>query len=121
MMCVYVHKNATYPLEIITFLEAKEGGKLVAIPEYGDNENHLYLADKAYQNYQGALARVGALMDKMDYPKALNVYKSCHPLSCPEFYSGYSGTDEVNPYEGEPERAEWEAGVQFRLSESSKD
>ena len=101
MMCLWVYKNATYPLELINFLQAKNGEKVIAIQDYvGGAGSHLYLGKKSYSNYQSALTKVGALMDKMDYPGSLNIYKSSHPLSCPIFYSGYnSQNDDTNPYE----------------------
>jgi hypothetical protein len=110
MMQLWVSKNASYPLELITFLQAENGNKLIAIPDYVTDQL-LYLGAKSYPTYQSALTKVGALMDKMDYPKVVKEHKSSHPLSYPDFYRGYSG----EPYSDELDKAEWEAGKAYRL------
>lgn len=115
MMRFWVYQNGTYPLELITFLRASNGEKLIAIPDYS-LEQHLYLGTKSYSNYQSALTKVGALMDKMNYPKAVNVYKVTHPLSCPAFCSGYNG----EPYSSELDKSEWEAGKAYRLEQEDE-
>ncbi len=116
MMCVWVHKSATYPLELITFLEAANGEKVIAIPDYGDSDKYLYLGERSYKNYQTGLAKVGALMDKMNYPLALNIYKQSHPLSCVAFCKGYDSDNDINPFTDELEQTEWEAGRNFKFS-----
>jgi|TARA_R100001509_G_scaffold165766_1_gene149857 hypothetical protein len=118
MMQLWVYKNATFPLELITFLSAKNGEKLVAIPDYVDSDKFLFLGQKSYKTYQTALAKVGALMDRMDYPKTLKIYKASHPLSCPAFNQGYQGKGDFNPFTDESDIAEWEAGRAYRLSEA---
>ncbi|WP_062564637.1 hypothetical protein [Pseudoalteromonas shioyasakiensis] len=118
MMRLWVHKNATYPLELITLLSAANGEKLVAIPDYANPDNFLFLGEKSYKTYQSALTKVGALMDKMNYPKSLSIYKLSHPLSCPAFCRGYEGKDDLNPYTNESDIAEWNAGTAYRLSEA---
>lgn len=118
MMRLWVHKNATYPLELITFLSAENGEKLVSIPDYANSDNFLFLGEKSYKTYQSALTKVGALMDKMDYQKAINTYKVSHPLSCPAFCRGYEGKSDLNPFTDKSDMAEWEAGKAYRLSEA---
>ncbi len=123
MMCLWVYKNATYPLELITFLQSENAEKLIAIQDYvADGCSYLYLGDKSYKNYQSALTKVGVLMDQMDYAGSLNIYKSSHPLSCPIFCSGYDSQHNSNPYEeNTDEYTEWKSGKNFRLSESEKE
>lgn len=36
MMQLWVYKNASYPLELVTFLTAANGEKLIAFPDYSD-------------------------------------------------------------------------------------
>jgi len=81
---LWMLKQGTYPLELITFVKAKNGTKLIAIPSYG-SEEHYFLGAKSYESYQAALTKVGSLMDKMDVQKHLEEYKSTHPLSFPDF------------------------------------
>lgn len=81
MMTLWVIKNGTYPLELITFLRAKNEEKIIAIPQYVDPDEYLYLGAKSYATYQSALTKVGALMDKMNYSEALQIFKENHPLS----------------------------------------
>lgn len=119
MMQLWVYKKGTYPLELITFLNDNSGKKYIAIPDYCNPESSLYLDAKSYVTYQSALTKVGALMDKMNYPKALNEYKSSHPLSCPEFFCGYEGIVKINPYESEMERAEWDSGRAYRIEQGN--
>jgi len=123
MMCLWVYKNARYPLEVITFLQSENKEKLIAIQDYvGGGGSYLYLGEKSYISYQSALTKVGALMDKMDYVGSLNIYKSSHPLSCPIFCSGYNSQNDSNPYEeNTDDYIEWESGKDFRLSESAKE
>lgn len=89
---LWVMKQGKYPLELITFVKGKDGTKLIAMPTYASFETHIYLGAKGYDSYQSALAKVGALMDKMDYPKYLDSYKASNPLSFP----GYVSADELN-------------------------
>lgn len=118
MMQLWMHKNGTHPLELITFFSAKNGEKIIAIPDYGSFvDQYLLLAENTYTNYQSALTKVGALMDEMDYPKALNTYKAGHPLSCKAFHDGYNSEDDINPYDDETDKNEWENGKEFRLSQ----
>ena len=119
MMQLWVYKNATYPLELITFLLSDNGEKNIAIPDYGsDGSNYLYLGKESYTNYTSALTKLGALMDKMDYERSLKVYKSGHPLSCPNFCGGYDSPHDSNPFEESTDNyIEWESGRFFRLSE----
>lgn len=120
MMQLWVYKNASYPLELVTFLTAANGEKLIAFPDYADCDKLLCLAEKSYKTYQTALTKFGALMDRMDYPEALNGYKASHPLSCPAFSRGYEGGDDFNPFTDESDMAEWEAGKAYRLSKTEQ-
>lgn len=82
---LWVMKQGRYPLELITFVKGKDGSKLITMPTYGSVEQYFYLGAKGYDSYQAALTKVGALMDKMDYPRHLDTYKATHPLSCPDY------------------------------------
>ena len=90
---LWVMKQGKYPLELITFVKGKDGSKLIAIPAYGSAEQYIFLGAKGYESYQTALTKVGALMDKMDYPKCLDSYKATHPLSCPDYVSANSESE----------------------------
>lgn len=116
-MAMWTYKTGKYPLELVTFLSAVGGEKLIAIPTYSDVDCYLYLNKKAYKNYQTALTKVGALMDKMDYPKVLNQHKAGSPLSCPEFSAGFGASEsDENPYLLDTyEYKEWEKGREFRV------
>lgn len=114
MMRLWVFKKATYPLEVIKLIEAESGAMLVAILDYGDLVSNLYLGGKSYTTYQSALTKVGALMDKMDYPETLKIHKANHPLSYPAFCSGYADESNINPYQDEFGKEEWELGKAYR-------
>lgn len=119
MMKLWVYKTGTYPLELITFLRAeKSGEKLIAIPDYSNPENYLFLGDASYKIYRTALARVGALMDNMDFERTMNIHKASSPLSYPAFSEGYMSQDDLNPFEAETdEHYQWAKGREFGLSE----
>lgn len=117
MMKLWVIKNATYPLEIITFFKTDSGERFISIPDYLEPGTYMILGSKCYKNYQDALSKVGALIDKMDYEEILKQHKSTHPLSFPAFYCGFDSDDSaVNPYEDEHDKSEWEAGRYYRLN-----
>lgn len=112
---LHVYKTCAYPLELITFVPSVNGRKLIAIPSYCGDET-LFIDDKDYGNYQTALTRVGAILDKIDYPSLVIDYRKAHPLSCEQFYEGYKAADDdVNPYE--PDSVwfrEWALGFENR-------
>lgn len=75
-------------MELITFGTTDDGRKIIAI-ESNITGDLLYLDDKSYKNYETALTRVGSILDKIDYPAEVILYKKDHPLSCPDFRDGY--------------------------------
>jgi hypothetical protein len=117
MMKLWTLKKGKYPAELLTFILSDDGYKLIALESYITGDL-LYLGKRSYENYQTALRKFGALIDKMDYPLMLNTFKANHPMSCPEFCEGYDSKSNSNPYfEGSNQHNEWAAGKRFLTGE----
>lgn len=103
------------PLSLFTILSTSDARKVVAIREPEEGEVY-FLGDHSYSNYQEALTKVGAILDKIDMAALMIEFKKGHNISYPAFNAGYESDDNaINPYQvGSDNFFEWESGFDNR-------
>ncbi|MDF5009905.1 hypothetical protein P3596_24015, partial [Vibrio parahaemolyticus] len=77
---LHFHESGKLPLELISIIPSVWKKMLIAIPGFNDNRI-IYLDEIDHVNYQGALSRVGAIIDKMtaDLKEPHSLVKTLHP------------------------------------------
>ncbi|EOA3786242.1 hypothetical protein ACH0R5_004387 [Vibrio vulnificus] len=112
---LHFHESGKYPLELISFIPSVWKKKLIAIPSFSGDKIK-FLDEVDHTNYQDALARVGAIMDKINYPSLVIERKKAHSLKFPAFNQGYKAqADEHNPYcIGASDYEDWKLGFNNR-------